>query len=227
MATVSALNRFNKPHDREGDPVRHPASILVVDDEPGMRNFLQRGLARYCALIEAADSVEAAEELVRRCHFDVLLVDNRLSGLSGVEWLEALRAQGSRADVILMTAYADLQTAIAALRGGAADFILKPFRMEQMWSAVRRCLERQQMARAHMDVIRQPSAQQSATNPGGVASGVLGTGYPAEWNMVQVEKDHILRVLAAVKNNKSEAARRLGLSRKTLERKLQAWARQE
>lgn len=123
------------------------AAVLVVDDEPGMRNFLCKALEQECALVEAADSVESAEELRRRYHFDLLIVDIRLPGRSGVQWLEDLRDQEVTTDVIVMTAYADLETSIAALRSGASDFLLKPFRVEQMMTAVRRCLERRRMAR--------------------------------------------------------------------------------
>jgi two-component system NtrC family response regulator len=105
--------------------------------------------------VETAESVEAAEQLRQRYHFDLLIVDIRLPGQSGVEWLEDLRAQEVDTDVIVMTAYADLQTSIAALRGGAADFLLKPFRVEQMMTAVRRCLERRQMARENFLLKRE------------------------------------------------------------------------
>jgi len=136
------------------------AAVLVVDDEPGMRNFLIKALEQTCALVEAADSVEEAEELRRRYHFDLLIVDIRLPGRSGVDWLEQLRDQEVNTDVIVMTAYADLETSVAALRNGASDFLLKPFRVEQMMSAVRRCLDRRNMARENFLLKRevQPSS---------------------------------------------------------------------
>ena len=136
-------------------PARRSSAVLVVDDEPGMRNFLRKALEQECALVETADSVEKAEELRRRYHFDLLIVDSRLPGRSGVEWLEELRDQEVSTDVIIMTAYADLATSIAALRGGASDFLLKPFRVEQMMTAVRRCLERRRMARENFLLKRE------------------------------------------------------------------------
>ncbi len=132
-----------------------PVAILVVDDEPGMRNFLSKSLQEHCALLEVADGVGAAEALRRRYHFDLLIVDIRLKSESGVEWVADLRERGISTDVIVMTAYADLDTAIAALRAGAADFILKPFRLEQMISAVRRCLERRRMSRENFLLRRE------------------------------------------------------------------------
>ena len=123
------------------------AAVLVVDDEPGIRNFLLKALRPRCALVEAADSAESAEALRRRYHFDLLVVDIRLPGRSGIEWVAALREEEVRTDVILMTAYADLDTAVAALRAGAADFLLKPFRLEQMLSAFERCMARRRAER--------------------------------------------------------------------------------
>lgn len=136
-------------------PVRM-ASVLVVDDEPGIRNFLQRGLAKYFGLVEAAEDVATAEDLRQRCHFDLIITDIRLPGdIGGVEWVKALREQGGSTGVIFMTAHADLETAIAALRAGAEDFILKPFRMEQMMAAVERYLERQKIQRENFVLRRQ------------------------------------------------------------------------
>jgi DNA-binding NtrC family response regulator len=117
------------------------SAVLIVDDEPGIRNFLQRGLARHFALVETADSSEQADTLRERCHFDLVIADIRLPGKSGLEWIGEVRQQGEGTDVIFITAHADLDTAIAALRAGAADFILKPFRLEQLLSAAQRCVE--------------------------------------------------------------------------------------
>jgi two-component system NtrC family response regulator len=129
--------------------------VLVVDDEPGMRNFLGKALASRCALVETADSVETAEALRRRYHFDLLVVDIRLPGDSGVDWVQRLRDDDVRTDVIVMTAYANLETAVAALRAGAVDFLLKPFRIEQLTGAVDRCLTQRALARENFVLRRQ------------------------------------------------------------------------
>ncbi|MGQ7845109.1 sigma-54-dependent transcriptional regulator [Granulosicoccus sp. 3-233] len=123
------------------------AAILVVDDEPGMRNFLKRAFEDRCALLEVAGSAEEAEALRLRYHFDLLLVDIRLPGLSGLDWMEKLRERGVRTHVIYMTAYADLDMAVSALRNGADDFIMKPFRTEQIFMSMRRTLMRRQILR--------------------------------------------------------------------------------
>ncbi len=130
-------------------------SVLIVDDEPGIRSFLQRGLRRHFDLVEVAEDVETAEELRQRCHFDLIIADIRLPGRTGVEWVTELREQGGNTGVIFITAHADLETAIAALRSGAEDFILKPFRLEQMVTAVERFRQRHQIQKENFILLRQ------------------------------------------------------------------------
>lgn len=123
------------------------ASILIVDDEPGMRNFLVKMLAPRCRLVDvAADTAEATTKLEGEA-FDVIILDNVMRGGNGIDWLAEQRSAGLFADVILMTAYADLDTAIEALRAGAADFVLKPFRSNQLLNAIARCLDRSSLRR--------------------------------------------------------------------------------
>ncbi|MBB1381883.1 response regulator, partial [Shewanella sp. SR41-2] len=65
-------------------------SVLIVDDEPGMRSFLMKALAKKFALVETASTIAQAEELRSHGHFDLLIVDIRLPDRSGIEWHEAL-----------------------------------------------------------------------------------------------------------------------------------------
>lgn len=140
-----------KIHQTTGDPEFGPwlaqASILVVDDEPGMRNFLVRTLGPRCKRIEEAADTEEASRKLDANHFDVVILDNIMPGRNGVDWLAEQRAIGFFADAILMTAFADLETAIRALQAGAVDFVLKPFRSNQILNAVARCLDRIRLQR--------------------------------------------------------------------------------
>jgi DNA-binding NtrC family response regulator len=137
------------------DKTNRMASVLIVDDEPGIRSFLQKGLAPHFGLVEVAEDADSAEALRQRAHFDLIVADIRLPGQSGVQWVTELRDQGSTAAVIFMTAHADLNMAIQALRIGASDFILKPFRLEQMLASVERVMERQRMQRENAILRRQ------------------------------------------------------------------------
>ena len=138
----------------ELSPWQHQ-SVLVVDDEPGMVSFLHRSLTQRCGWVATAGSVEEAAELLSRRHFDLIVLDIALPGRSGVDWLHELRDQGFAGDVVLMTAYADLETAIDALRAGASDFLLKPFSVAQMLNAVKRCFERSSLRRENFVLRRE------------------------------------------------------------------------
>jgi DNA-binding NtrC family response regulator len=122
-------------------------SMLIVDDEQGMRNFLVKTLVPRCQFVMEAGSAEEGAELLEDHHVDLIILDISLPGKSGVAWLKELRDQGFSGEVILITAFADLDTAIEALRAGASDFILKPFRVPQILNAIKHCYERSQLAR--------------------------------------------------------------------------------
>ncbi len=130
-------------------------SVLIVDDEQGIRNFLQKGLAKVFGLVEVAENVKEAEALRQRCNFDLIISDIRLPGKSGVDWVTEIRDQGSTTSVIFITAHASMETAIDALRVGANDFIMKPFRMDQMMASIEACLSRQQIQRENIELKRQ------------------------------------------------------------------------
>ncbi len=144
----------NPPTGEEFGPWRQH-SVLVVDDEDGMRSFLARALKNRCGLVETAASAEEAAELVRRYHFDLIVLDIALPGRTGVEWLADLREQGFAGEVVLITAFASIESAIEALRAGASDFILKPFRLDQILNAIKRSLERARLARENFILRRE------------------------------------------------------------------------
>ncbi|MEH0760091.1 sigma-54-dependent Fis family transcriptional regulator [Vibrio sp. 16] len=129
-------------------------SVLVVDDETGMQSILNKALSKWFSRVDTAGSIEQAETMRVANHYDLIILDINLPGRSGIEWKEAFTDEDRKADVIFMTGYADLETAISALKLGASDFILKPFNLEQMLQAVQRCMdkrlaERHQYALSH------------------------------------------------------------------------------
>ncbi|MFW8635465.1 sigma-54-dependent transcriptional regulator [Cribrihabitans pelagius] len=153
-APPAAAYRSAPAAEKAPDPVQEgfgqalaAASVLVIDDEPGMRNFLSKALAGHCARVDAtADTVEAAA-LLDANSYDIVLLDNVMPRQKGVDWLQEQRRIGLFSDVILMTAFADLETAIAAIRAGASDFLLKPFRVNQLLNAISQCLARTRLQR--------------------------------------------------------------------------------
>jgi DNA-binding NtrC family response regulator len=117
------------------------ASILVVDDEPAIQDILTWALSAEGYRVASAGSGEEALTRVEGEDFDVIVTDIVMPGLDGLEVLERSRVLNPRAAVIVMTAYAALETAIAALRRGAADYLEKPFSVDLLKERVQKLLQ--------------------------------------------------------------------------------------
>ena len=106
--------------------------ILVVDDEPALRQMLMLMLSRAGYEVEVAASAEEAAARLAKGDFDVVLCDVKLPGMDGIELLRRTRASGSDTAFIMVTGFASMDTAIEALKAGAADYIVKPARNEEI-----------------------------------------------------------------------------------------------
>ena len=115
-------------------------SILVVDDVPAMQEVLTSSLTSEGYRVATAGSGEEALSRIVEQEFDVILTDIVLPGVGGLAVLERSRLLNPRAAVILMTAFASLETAVAALRHGASDYLEKPFCLDELSSRLQRVL---------------------------------------------------------------------------------------
>src|SRR5262249_13284916 len=119
--------------------------VLVVDNDREMVQLLERHLAGDGIRVTATSGGKDAIAALAREQFDVIVTDLVMDEFDGLDLLgEAQRLQPS-ARVILMTAFASLETAIAAMRKGAYDYLSKPFKMAEVTVAVRRALEDRQL----------------------------------------------------------------------------------
>lgn len=175
------------------DPAEHwpNASVLVVDDEPGMRNFLLKTLAPRAGLVLGAASAEEAEGLLQKHRFDLVILDITLPGKSGITLLKEMRAQGEPCEVVLITAFADLDTAIEALRAGAGDFLLKPFRVAQVLGAFRQGLERARLKRENW-VLKRTLHQRTPPADGLVGRSIVIKGLQAALHRVAAVDSTVL-----------------------------------
>jgi len=167
------------------------AAVLVVDDEPGMRNFLEKTLAPRVGRVLCAGDAEAADELMRLHRFDLVVLDIALPGKSGIQWLKELRERGNACEVVLITAFADLDTAIEALRAGASDFILKPFRLTQILNALKHGLERGLLKRENW-VLKRSLSQRMPAAGGLVGSSIAMRGLQAAIRRVAAVQSTVL-----------------------------------
>lgn len=138
--------------------------ILVVDDEAAMRSGIAQVLSRQnLAVSAAADATQALAELARQS-FAVVLLDIKLPDMSGVELLKHLRRDFPETEVIMITGYPTIQGAVECIKLGALDYLVKPFRINELEAVV-------QKARDHLD----QKGKRPATEPEG--AGGLGLGF--------------------------------------------------
>ena len=116
--------------------------ILVVEDEPAISDFLERGLKAEGYAVTATGDGERGELLARSGDFDLLILDLMLPGRNGMEILGALRGEGHSVPVILLTAKSDIESRVAGLDQGATDYVTKPFSFDELAARVRAHLRR-------------------------------------------------------------------------------------
>jgi two-component system response regulator HydG len=115
--------------------------VLIVEDDAAMGALVQRDLARRGFDVDLAASAEAALPLAEETRYDTVVSDVRMGRMTGLELCERLVARRPDVPVVLVTAFGDLDTAIAAIRAGAHDFLPKPFEMEELALRVSRATE--------------------------------------------------------------------------------------
>jgi DNA-binding NtrC family response regulator len=117
-------------------------TVLVVDDEASNLASLQKIFEREKMRVLVADGAKAALDLVRRHRIEVVLTDLMMPGISGVELLKAIKEVAPDTEVVVMTAYGTVETAVQAMREGAYDFVEKPLKRMSIVKSVRKAAER-------------------------------------------------------------------------------------
>jgi len=118
------------------------ARVLVVDDERGMRDFLEIFFRREGMEVTTASSVAEARALVEVDDFDLLMTDVQMPGGTGIELLRSVKETAPETVVIVMTAFATTETAIEAMKEGAYDYLTKPFKIDEVRLVVNKALEK-------------------------------------------------------------------------------------
>src|SRR5450432_1729176 len=108
------------------------AAILVLDDERSIRDMLEVYLARQGHRVTCASTLADAMILLRGKPFELVLTDLRLGKESGLSLLEEVRQGNIRCEVIVMTAFSTVETAVQAMRVGAYDYVQKPFNLDEL-----------------------------------------------------------------------------------------------
>ncbi len=122
------------------------ANILVIDDEESMRDSCQKALARDGNRVEVAEDGAAGLTMLQAESFDLVILDLKMPGLSGIEVLKKIKKDDPEVMVIVITGYATIESAVKAIKNGAYDFIPKPFTPNGLRTIVRRALDRRELA---------------------------------------------------------------------------------
>jgi DNA-binding NtrC family response regulator len=122
------------------------STVLVVDDDAGLREASRLILEDEFDVLDAADGPQGLD-LLRRSAVDVVLLDVRLPGMDGLEVLRHIKALDEQVEVILVTAVKTVKTAVTAMKLGAFDYLTKPFEEEEVLAVVRRALDRHALQR--------------------------------------------------------------------------------
>ena len=122
--------------------IRPNALVLVVDDEQDIRDACERILSRVGYQVQKASRGDEALDILNKESVDIMLLDLKMPGMDGLEVLERVRKQNTDIQVIVITGYATVETAIEAMKQGAYDFIPKPFEPDQLRIVVNRAWEK-------------------------------------------------------------------------------------
>ena len=115
--------------------------VLIVDDEVMIRNFLTETLKQKKLDITCAENGKVAIDLIKREHFDLIISDMKMPGKSGMDVLKCTKALSPNTIVILITAYASVESAVEAMRQGAFNYLIKPFSPETVETIIEKAQE--------------------------------------------------------------------------------------
>ena len=129
--------------------------ILVVDDDRGMQDMLDIMLSRAGYQVATADDGAAALEIIRKKKFDLVITDLKMPRVDGIELLRGVKEAAPETAVILLTAFASGETALAAMREGAYDYVEKNFNVDDLLTIVRDALEKREAERKEGPAVQQ------------------------------------------------------------------------
>ena len=195
----------------EFDAIDETLRVLIVEDEPRLRDLLLHALPDMGFTGDAAKSGEEAVKIMEKQPHQVIVLDLNLPGMSGLEFFEQVREKWPRTQVVILTGFGDLETARQAIRLDVADFLTKPCPLGDLEAALDRARKR----------IKEPPKQKPA-----LAAAAAEVQEPDEplpsaeergaATLREIERDHILAALKRNDGNRNATAEELGISVRTL-----------
>jgi len=129
--------------------------ILVIDDEKSMVEFLSIMLTKDGFSVVTSDKGQEGINMFKKTHFDLVIVDIKMPEVSGIDVLKSIRSYDNSAVVLMITAYASVDTAIKAMKLGAFDYITKPFEIENIRVIIKKALQQRKLLDENINLRKQ------------------------------------------------------------------------
>ncbi len=143
--------------------------ILIVDDEPNIRELMRKYLHLEGLESDGAENGFSAQRLLREQHYDACLIDLRMPGMDGISLIRWIRQEGFRMPVIMISAHGEIRDAVTALKEGAQDYIVKPFDPEELTIRLRKLMEAQ---------VLKSLVESKTRSTEGIDEGLVGNSLP-------------------------------------------------
>ena len=186
--------------------------ILIVDDEPRMRDLLHRAITSWGHKANTARSGEEALRQMQAEPADIILLDLNLPAMSGLEFLERIRQTHPAAEVIILTGFGDHDAAKKAIHLDVVEFLTTPAHLGELEQALDRA--RKRLEESALPAAIQPPPPMTAPD------------LPPATTLDELEREHILAALARNNGNRSATATELGISLRTLYYRLNEYQKQ-
>lgn len=168
------------------DPAKHRPNLLVIDDEAGPRDAL-KVILRPFFTVHAAESASAALDVLNSQSIDIITLDQKLQDRQGLDLLQDIKHDHADVEVIMITGYGSLKSAMEGIRHGAAGYLLKPFNVTELLSLVNQTLEKKQRLDFLRHFIKTSTGLWGSEADSAQAWKELLTGYRAIGKLTQEE----------------------------------------
>lgn len=179
-------------------------SVLVVDDEAGMRTGLRASFLRHGWTVSTANGVDEAARAVAHGNFDLVVTDVRMRDGNGFDVLQHVRQHSPQTGIVFLTAYGNVPEAVRSMQGGAVDYLMKPVCFEELHATSLRAVGR--------------SAERKAPQPQPPAAAIV-----AGLSIAEVERAHLENILTLTHGNRTRAAAMLGISLRTMRNRIRQY----